>query len=35
MTQEVEWDVGVLPHLWMWHEVRASGRRTSSIRPLL
>lgn len=21
----VEWDVAVLPHLWLWHEVRASG----------
>lgn len=27
MTQEVERDVGVLPHLWMWHEVRTSGGR--------
>jgi hypothetical protein len=23
----LEWDVGVLPHLWMWHEVRTSGGR--------
>jgi hypothetical protein len=23
----VEWDVEVLPHLWLWHEVRASGGR--------
>ena len=21
----VEWDVAVLPHLWLWHEVRTSG----------
>jgi hypothetical protein len=23
----VAWDVDVLPHLWMWHEVRTSGGR--------
>ena len=23
----LEWDVSVLPHLWLWHEVRTSGGR--------
>ncbi len=30
-----EWDVSVLPHLWMWHEARTSGGRWRGIAEML
>jgi hypothetical protein len=31
----LRWDVGVLPHLWIWHEARASGGRWRGAAELL